>query len=158
MLGLDPRERDSYFMTKALNLAQRAFDEGEVPVGCIIVYQGKIIAQAYNQVERLSDVTAHAEMIALTQAESYLNTKWLRGCVLYVTIEPCIMCSYAVTLSRLDQVVLGAAEQRTGGLGSVIDVNRYSLNPEVKVKRGVLEKDCKLLMQRFFQERRGIKK
>ncbi len=158
ILNTNPFDRDKYYMGRAFNLAKQAFQEDEVPIGCIIVYKNKIIAQSYNQIEKLRDVTAHAEMIALTQAESYLNTKWLQGCSLYVTIEPCIMCSYAITLSRLEQVIIGAKEQRTGGFGSVLDVNRYSLNPEVKVRKGVLEEDCKSLMQNFFRKKRGIRK
>lgn len=158
MFNLSVFEKEQYYMKKALGLAEQAFEEEEVPIGCVIVHDNRIIAKSYNQTEKLKDVTAHAEMIAITQAENYRGSKWLRGCSVYVTIEPCLMCSYALTLSRVEKVVIGCEEKRTGGFGSVLDVNRYSLNPDVKVRRGVLRDKCKELMQRFFKVKRRKEK
>lgn len=147
-------ERDLCYMGKALSLAERAFDEDEVPIGCIIVYENKIIAKAYNQVEKLKDSTAHAEMIAITQAESYLQSKWLKGCSLYVTIEPCLMCADAIVLSRIDKVLFGVSEPKTGAFGSVIDINKIGLNHQVDIVSGILGGRSRELMQRFFQAKR----
>jgi tRNA(adenine34) deaminase len=143
-----------YFMRKALNLAQKAKDEDEVPVGCVIVHKTKIIAQAHNQVERLSDSTAHAEMIAITQAESFLGSKWLKGCRLYVTIEPCFMCAAALVLCRIDEVFFGGPEPKSGAFGSVLDINTLGLNHRLKVKSNILKDECKALMREFFATKR----
>jgi tRNA(adenine34) deaminase len=143
-----------YFMRKALNLAQKAKDEDEVPVGCVIVHKTKLIAQAYNQVEKLSDSTAHAEMIAITQAESFLGSKWLKGCRLYVTIEPCFMCASALVLCRIDEVFFGAAEPKSGAFGSVLDINTVGLNHRLKVTSGILKDECRAMMREFFAAKR----
>ena len=145
-----------YYMRKALVLARQAMEEDEVPVGCIIVHNAKLIAKAFNQVEKLRDNTAHAEMIALTQAESFLESKWLKGSFLYVTIEPCFMCAYAMLLCRVSRVYFGAYEPRTGALGSIIDVNNLKLNHRIEVTPGILEDECGKLMKDFFKRKRNI--
>ena len=147
-------KKEEYFMRKALELAQRALDEEEVPVGCVIVYKEKVIAQAYNQVERLKDCTAHAEMIALTQAESFLQSKWLKNCSVYVTIEPCLMCAVAISLCRVKEVIFGASQPKVGGFGSLVDINTLKISPRIRIKSGILEDDCRFLIQNFFKERR----
>ena len=141
-------------MGKALQQAELAYREDEVPVGAIIVYQDKIIAKAHNQVECLNDPTAHAEMIAITQAASYLKSKWLKGCKLYVTIEPCLMCAGALVLSRIDKVFFGADDPKTGAFGSKIDINSLGLNHKIKIKRKVLEEECAYILQMFFKQKR----
>ncbi|MFH1519981.1 MAG: tRNA adenosine(34) deaminase TadA [Candidatus Omnitrophota bacterium] len=147
--------KDEVYMQRALALAERAKDSDEVPIGAIIVYKAKIIAQAHNQVECLKDPTAHAEMIAITQAASFLKSKWLKGCRLYVTVEPCLMCAGALVLSRIDQVIFGVADPKTGAFGSKIDLNRLRLNHKLKIKRKILEKDCAKILQTFFKEKRN---
>ena len=147
-------KRDEAYMAKALQQAEIAYGKDEVPVGAIIVYKDKIIAKAHNQIECLSDPTAHAEMIAITQAASYLKSKWLKGCKLYVTIEPCSMCAGALVLGRIDKLIFGAADPKTGAFGSKIDINTLKLNHKIKVKRKVLEKDCAKILQAFFKEKR----
>ena len=151
-------KKDELFMGKALQQALYAFDADEVPVGAIIVYNNRIIAKAYNQVELLKDPTAHAEMIAITQAASYLGSKWLEKCTLYVTIEPCSMCAGALILSRISRVVFGARDPKTGAFGSKIDINRLRLNHKLKVKKGVLETDCAQLLSEFFKIKRQQKR
>lgn len=141
-------------MQRALALAKRAKDSDEVPVGAIIVYKGKIIAQAHNQIECLKDPTAHAEMIAITQAASFLRSKWLKGCRLYVTVEPCLMCAGALVLSRIDKVIFGTADPKTGAFGSKIDINRLRSNHKLKVKPGILAKESVKLLQEFFKGKR----
>jgi len=141
-------------MRKALQQAEQALGEDEVPIGAVIVYKKKIIAQAHNQIECLNDPTAHAEMIAITQAASFLKSKWLKGCSLYVTIEPCSMCAGALVLSRIERVVFGADDPKTGAFGSKMDINSLKLNHKIKVKRGILEKDCAQILKAFFKERR----
>lgn len=141
-------------MQRALALAKRAKDSDEVPVGAIIVYKGKIIAQAHNQIECLKDPTAHAEMIAITQAASFLRSKWLKGCRLYVTVEPCLMCAGALVLSRIDKVIFGTADSKTGAFGSKIDINRLRSNHKLKVKPGILAKESVKLLQEFFKGKR----
>ena len=141
-------------MMKALQQAEQALGEDEVPIGAVIVYKKKIIAQAHNQIECLNDPTAHAEMIAITQAASFLKSKWLKGCSLYVTIEPCSMCAGALVLSRIERVIFGADDPKTGAFGSKMDINTLKLNHKIKVKRGVLEKDCARILKAFFKKKR----
>jgi tRNA(adenine34) deaminase len=141
-------------MHKAIEEAQYAFKENEVPIGAVITYEGKIIAKAHNQVERLRDPTAHAEILAITQAADFLKSKWLHNCTLYVTIEPCTMCAGALILSRIGTVIFGALDPKTGAFGSKIDVNSLRLNHKLKVKKGVLEKECLQLLKDFFKEKR----
>lgn len=147
-------EKDEVYMMKALQQAEQALGEDEVPVGSVIVYKKKIIAQAHNQIECLNDPTAHAEMIAITQAASFLKSKWLKGCSLYVTIEPCSMCAGALVLSRIDKVIFGATDPKTGAFGSKMDINTLKLNHKIKVKRGVLERECAQILKAFFKGKR----
>jgi len=145
-------------MKEALKEAQRAFEEDEVPVGAVIVYKDKIIGRGHNQVERLKDPTAHAEILALTSATNFLKTKWLNGASLYVTIEPCSMCAGALVLSRVKNLYFGAKDPKTGACGSVVNIiNNKKLNHRINVKKGTLEKDCSSLLKNFFREKRTIR-
>ena len=149
---------DEIYMSEALKQAREAARSDEVPVGCVIVYERRIIARGHNQIERLKDPTAHAEMIALTSAANYLGGKWLNDAVIYVTIEPCSMCAGALVLSRIKRLVFGAKDPKTGACGSVLNiVNNKKLNHRVKVQGGVLAKECGALLTEFFKKRR-IKK
>jgi tRNA(adenine34) deaminase len=142
-------------MAEALKEARKAFGEDEVPVGAVIVYNGKIIARGHNQVEQLQDSTAHAEIIALTAAENYLRIKWLIGVSMYVTIEPCSMCAGALVLSRIKNLYFGAKDPKTGACGSVVNiVNNKKLNHHIKVKSGILRQDCSILLKEFFKKKR----
>lgn len=140
---------DAYFMRQALNEAQAAFDEGEVPVGAVVVIDSTIIARAHNQTERLTDVTAHAEMIAITSAANYMGGKYLTGCTLYVTLEPCVMCAGALYWSQLSRVVFGASDPKRG-----FQINQVNLHPKTTVKHGELQDEALELLQRFFEQRR----
>ena len=143
-------------MREALKEAKKAFDEDEVPVGAVIVNDGMIIARGYNQVERLKDPTAHAEMIALTSAANLLGTKWLNEASLYVTIEPCSMCAGALVLARIKNVYFGAIDPKTGACGSVTNIaNHKKLNHRIKVKGGILEDECAVLLKDFFKKKRS---
>ncbi len=146
---------DEVYMSEALKEAHKAFEKDEVPVGAVIVYKGKIIARAHNQIKLLKDPTAHAEMIAITQAASYLGNERLLNTSVYVTIEPCAMCSGALVLGRVKRLVYGADDPKTGGAGSVFNiVNNKKLNHRMEVKKGVLEKDCAGLLKEFFKKKR----
>lgn len=148
------KKKDERYMEKALEQARYAIQDNEVPVGAVIVYKDRVIAKSYNQVERLKDPTAHAEMIAITQAVSFLKSKWLKNCSLYVTIEPCSMCAGALILSRIRKVVFGASDPKTGALGSKLDINSFGLNHKIEIKSGVLEKECAAILQEFFRSKR----
>ncbi len=142
---------DSYFMKQALQEAEAAAEEGEVPVGAVVVCQNRIIARAHNQTERLNDVTAHAEMLAITAATQALGAKYLTDCTLYVTVEPCVMCAGAIGWSQLSAIVYGAPDEKRG-------YSRFApqaFHPKAKVRQGVMEKKCAELMQQFFRRRRG---
>jgi len=142
-------------MSEAIKEAKKALEEDEVPVGAVVVHKGKIIARGYNQVERLKDPTAHAEMLALTSATNYLGSKWLNEASLYVTIEPCSMCAGALVLSRIKKVCFGAKDPKTGACGSVTNITSHKkLNHRIKVKKGILEKECASLLKRFFKKKR----
>jgi len=148
-------DKDNSYMQEALKEAIKAQDKDEVPVGCIIVHKDRIIARAHNQVETLKDPTAHAEMIAITQATSTLGSKWLQGAVVYVTIEPCLMCAGALTLARIKQVIFGAKDLKTGALGSVFNISKSNrLNHKLEVQSGILEQDCSFLISEFFKKKR----
>ncbi|MBU1112583.1 MAG: tRNA adenosine(34) deaminase TadA [Candidatus Omnitrophica bacterium] len=148
------RNNDEAYMRQALKQAEYAFSEDEVPVGAVIVNNNRVIARSYNQVEKLKDPTAHAEMIAITQAASFLQSKWLEKCRLYVTIEPCSMCAGALVLSRIDKVIFGAKDPKTGAFGSCQDINRLKLNHKIKVKNGVLQDECAAMLSEFFKKKR----
>ena len=146
---------DESYMREAFRQAVRAAENDEVPVGAVIVYQNQIIARAYNQVELLKDPTAHAEMIAITQATNFLQLKWLRDCTLYVTIEPCSMCAGALILSRIDRVVFGAHDEKTGACGSIINIVQHNkLNHQVDLTHGIIADECGALMSDFFRKKR----
>ncbi|TYP99545.1 tRNA(adenine34) deaminase [Tenacibaculum adriaticum] len=142
---------DEYFMKKALQEAQTAFDKGEVPVGAVIVLKDQIIARAHNLTETLNDVTAHAEMQAYTSASDFLGGKYLKDCILYVTLEPCQMCAGASYWAQIGKIVYGAREPKLG-----FSVLETKLHPKTKVISGVLEEECGLLLKRFFVEKRNL--
>ncbi|MBF0619900.1 MAG: nucleoside deaminase [Candidatus Omnitrophica bacterium] len=142
-------------MREALKQAGRAADIDEVPVGAVIVHGREIIARAHNQIEMLKDPTAHAEMIAITQATNHLSSKWLQDCVLYVTIEPCSMCAGALVLSRIEKVFFGARDPKTGACGSVVNIPRIEkLNHHFDVEGGILESECAAIVSAFFKKKR----
>jgi len=148
-------KKHAQFMQEALNEARDALAEDEVPVGAVIVYKDRIIARGHNQIERLKDPTAHAEMLALTSATNYLGNKWLSQASMYVTIEPCSMCAGALVLSRLKNLYFGARDPKTGACGSIVNiVNHKKLNHRIKVEKGVLEKECGSLLKEFFKKKR----
>lgn len=143
------------FMQEALAEARNAFEEDEVPIGAIVVYKGMVIGRGHNQIERLRDPTAHAEMLAITSAVNSLNTKWLNGASLYVTIEPCSMCAGALVLARVKNLIYGADDLKTGGCGSVTNIiNNKGLNHRIKVHKGILGKECANLLTEFFKGKR----
>ena len=145
-----------FYMSEALKEAKRAFEEDEVPVGAVIVHQGRIISRGYNQIERLKDPTAHAEMIALTSATNFLGSKWLNESTLYVTIEPCSMCAGALVLARVKHVYYGAKDPKTGACGSVVNIiNHKKLNHRISAKGGILGEECGALLKEFFKRKRG---
>lgn len=141
---------DQEYMQKALIEAKQAFEEGEVPVGAVIVCRDRIIARAHNLTERLTDVTAHAEMQAITAASNALGGKYLTDCTLYVTVEPCVMCAGALAWAQLSRIVYGASDPKRGF--SVFAPN--ALHPRTEVTEGVLAEECANLMKDFFQRRR----
>jgi len=138
---------DEAFMKEALKQAQYAFEENEVPVGAVVVCENKIISRAYNQVEKLNDVTAHAEILAITAAENYLGTKYLAGCKLYVTLEPCTMCAGATYWSQLDEVIYGASDDKRGYTA----LAPKATHPKAKITKGVLAEACGDLITGFFK-------
>jgi tRNA(adenine34) deaminase len=141
---------DEYFMKQALQEAYKAFDKDEVPVGAVIVANNQIIARAHNFTEHLHDVTAHAEMQAITAAAEYLGGKYLTGCTLYVTIEPCVMCAGALYWSQIEKVVFGARDEKRGA-GRF---NNELYHPKTLIVNGVLENECSSVIQEFFQQKR----
>jgi tRNA(adenine34) deaminase len=156
-LTSEPRPHER-FMREALREAQLAFDEDEVPIGAVVVFNGGVIASAHNQRERLRDPTAHAEMIAITQAAESLGTWRLEGCTLYVTLEPCPMCAGAVVLARMPRVVYGAADPKAGAVTTLYRLlGDPRLNHRAEVIAGVLERPCGDILSRFFQQKRGAK-
>ncbi|UMB53080.1 nucleoside deaminase [Lutibacter sp. A80] len=142
---------DSYFMKRALQEAQLAFDKNEIPVGAVIVMNNQIIARAHNLTETLNDVTAHAEMQAFTAAADFLGGKYLKECTLYVTLEPCQMCAGASYWTQIGKIVYGASEEKRGFLKL-----NTTLHPKTKVVGGVLKEDCAKLLTRFFIEKRNL--
>ena len=141
------------WMRYALNEAEKALMEDEVPVGAVVVRRGKIIGRGYNRVEGLKDPTAHAEIIAITAASSYINSKWLVDCSLYVTLEPCAMCAGAIILARLKNLIIGTPDPKAGACGSVIDiVNDERFNHRVNIFKGILEEECSELLKEFFEK------
>lgn len=137
-------------MRKALQEAELAYEEGEIPIGAVIVCQDRVISRAHNLTETLHDVTAHAEMQAITAAANLLGGKYLKDCTLYVTVEPCVMCAGALGWSQMSRVVYGASDEKRG----YEKYAPHAMHPKCEVTRGVLEEECRSLMQKFFQERR----
>ena len=145
-------------MEEALKQARTAFDKDEVPVGAVVVYKNQIIAKAHNQVETLKDPTAHAEMIAITQAANFLSSKWLTDCVFYVTIEPCSMCAGALVLARVKKIIFGASDPKAGACGSVINIARHNqLNHVIELESEIFKDECADLMSGFFQKKRRVR-
>lgn len=143
------------FMKEAVKEAAKALDKDEVPVGAVIVHEGRIIARAHNLIRTLKDPTAHAEMIAITQAADHLKDARLINCSLYVTIEPCSMCTGAAVLARLKRIVYGANDPKTGACGSVMDIaNHKKLNHKIEVISGLLQQEGAGLLQQFFKGKR----
>ncbi|RLT05717.1 MAG: tRNA adenosine(34) deaminase TadA [Planctomycetota bacterium] len=148
-----------FWMRKALDQAVLAFDQGEVPVGAIIVHQEKIIAEASNQREMLNDPTAHAEMIAITQAAEVLQSWRLLDCTLYVTLEPCPMCAGAIVQARIPRVVYGAVDPKAGACHTLFSLTSdIRLNHQAAVLGGVMQEDCRAILQEFFRQQRALGK
>ncbi len=146
---------DERFMRMAIDQAYIAEENGDVPIGCVIVHENRVIAKAYNQREQLGDPTAHAEIIALTQAAEAVGNWRLHGCTVYVTLEPCPMCAGALVLGRLDRLVYGTDDSKTGAVKSLYNIVQDDrLNHRLEVTAGVLAEDCKAQLQAFFQRRR----
>jgi tRNA(adenine34) deaminase len=143
---------DPYFMKQALAEAEKAFEEGEVPVGAVIVCDHRIIARAHNQTELLTDVTAHAEILALTAASSYMGSKYLPDCTLYVTLEPCVMCAGALAWAQIGRVVYAATDEKRGFM---LYGGKDLLHPKTKLEMGIMETECGALLSEFFKARRG---
>ena len=137
-------------MRKALQEAELAYEEGEIPIGAVIVCQDRVISRAHNLTETLHDVTAHAEMQAITAAANQLGGKYLKDCTLYVTVEPCVMCAGALGWSQMSRVVYGASDEKRG----YEKYAPHAMHPKCETTRGVLEEECRTLMQRFFKDKR----
>lgn len=150
------KDDDERFMLEALREAAEGAAEGEVPVGAVIVSGGEIIARAHNRIEGDKRSSAHAEMLAIEEAEKALGAKWLTGCDMYVTLEPCSMCAGALVLARINSLVIGADDPKTGACGSLRNiVSDERLNHRIEIKRGVLGEACSTMLKDFFRERRG---
>ena len=150
-------QNDATFMREALRLAARARERDEVPVGAVVVRAGKIIGRAYNQVELLKDATAHAEMLALTQAEAAVGDWRLVDCDLYVTKEPCVMCAGALIHVRIRRLVFGCADTRSGAAGSVMNLLQMpALNHRCEITSGLLQDECATILQDFFRQKRSL--
>lgn len=152
--GLSKRHKmtDDYFMQQALKEANKAYEDGEVPIGAVVVMGDRIIARGHNQTERLNDPTAHAEMIALTSAFNYLGSKYLPEASIYITVEPCLMCAGALYWSKISRIIWGADDEKNGH--KRITEPRWPFHPKTEVVKGVLKEECGELMRRFFRERR----
>jgi len=142
---------DTYFMKRALMEAEAAFEKDEIPIGAVIVVNNQIIARAHNLTETLTDVTAHAEMQAITAAANYLGGKYLKDCTLYVTIEPCQMCAGALYWSQIDKIVYGARDEQRGCINM-----KTKLHPKTNITGGVLEEEASQLLKKFFIEKRNM--
>ena len=141
---------DDYFMKQALKEAQTAYEQDEVPVGAVIVFENKIIARAHNQTEMLTDVTAHAEILAITAASDFSGSKYLPKCTLYVTLEPCNMCAGAIFWSQIGRIVYGAGDDQRG----FMKIGREMLHPKTRIEYGVLHEECSEIIKRYFKEKR----
>ena len=143
-------QKDEQYMRRALDEARQALEEGEIPIGAVVVAKGKIISRAHNQTETLNDVTAHAEMLAITAAANALGGKYLTDCTLYVTVEPCPMCAGAIGWAQVPRIVYGAADEKRGYLRYAPNV----LHPRANAIGGILEEECRQLMLDFFKSKR----
>lgn len=139
--------QDLYYMEEAMRMAKRAYDAGEIPVGAIVVAGDRIIARAWNQTEQMKDVTAHAEILAITAASDYFAGKYLSDCTLYVTLEPCIMCAGALYWSQMKRVVYGASDEKRG----FSQLEKSVLHPKTRLTTGVMAEESKALLQKFFR-------
>jgi len=140
---------DEYFMKMAFQEAETAFEKDEVPIGCVIVSNDRVIARAHNLTETLNDVTAHAEMQAITSAANFLGGKYLTNCTLYVTLEPCVMCSGALSWSQISKVVIGARDEQRGFINKSL-----SLHPKTEIVTGIMENECSSIVKEFFKSKR----
>ena len=147
---MEQKNKDEQYMRKALAEAQQAFEEGEIPIGAVVVCQDHVIARAHNLTETLHDVTAHAEMQAITSAANELGGKYLTDCTLYVTVEPCVMCAGALGWSQIPRIVYGCRDEKRG----FSSYAPHALHPKCTVTGGILEEECRQLMQDFFQQKR----
>ena len=148
-------QQHRFFMTKAIELAEQAYKKDEVPVGAVVVKENKVIGKGYNQIESLGDATAHAEMIALSAAYETNGSKYLHGASLYVSLEPCVMCAGALIWSKIDRLVFGASDSKSGACGSLFNIhNNPLLNHRFEVIQGILEADAENLLKRFFAKKR----
>jgi tRNA(adenine34) deaminase len=143
---------DEYYMMQALKEAKKAFEDEEIPIGAVVVVNGRIIARGYNMTEKLNDPTAHAEMIALTAAFNSLGSKYLPEAILYVTVEPCLMCAGAIYWSKLSKIVFGADDAKNGYKKTTLE--NWPFHPKTELIRGVLKDECAKLMQDFFKNKR----
>lgn len=140
---------DEYFMKMALNEAGTALEKDEVPIGCVVVSNNRVIARAHNLTETLNDVTAHAEMQAITSAANFLGGKYLKNCTLYVTLEPCVMCSGALSWSQISKVVIGARDEQRGFINK-----HLTLHPKTEIVTGIMKHECASIVREFFQSKR----
>lgn len=148
--------RHRQFMLQAIKLAGTAYERDEIPVGALIIHENRIIGKGYNQVEQLKDPSAHAEMIALSSACNTLQSKYLTGCTMYVTLEPCPMCASALVWAKLTRLVFATADPRAGAAGSIYNlVNDPRLNHSIDVIQGICEEECEQLLKKFFRNKRS---
>lgn len=154
--GIPLSSQHERYMMQAYRLAEQAYEEKEIPVGAVVVHRGRIIGKGYNQTERLNDPTAHAEMLAISAGCATLESKYLEGCTLYVTLEPCPMCTGALVWAKLPRLVFGAWDARAGACGSLFNLaDNKKLNHRTEIIQGIMESDCEALMKSFFRERRS---
>ena len=152
-------EEKEYYMRQALKEAEKAYKKLEIPVGAIIVKDGKIIARAHNQKETKTDTTKHAEIVAIQKASKKLNSWRLLDCEMYVTLEPCVMCAGAIINARIKKVCIGTMDEKTGAAGSVLNLfEDYKFNHKVEVEKGILKQECEEILKKFFRELRKMKK
>lgn len=152
-------EEKEYYMRQALKEAEKAYKKLEIPVGAIIVKDGKIIARAHNQKETKTDTTKHAEIVAIQKASKKLNSWRLLDCEMYVTLEPCVMCAGAMINARIKKVCIGTMDEKTGAAGSVLNLfEDYKFNHKVEVEKGILKQECEEILKKFFRELRKMKK
>lgn len=149
-MSIEPLYTDEFFMKEALKEARYALEADEVPVGCVVVANNKILARAHNLTERLNDVTAHAEMQAITAAANALGGKYLSDCVVYITLEPCVMCAGALAWSQAGRIVFGASDPKRG----YCSLNQTVLHPKTQVSKGILAQECEVLLKQFFASKR----